>query len=293
MTHAQRAAGAPEWGTTYAYEMRTLIPAVSYVADLRAMAVEIARDLASALRNGGIPEPLLEVPLGVADLATQAMAVEEHLRERVDIIRASARQSAVDIEVLSRLYDSEVRVAGGRSRVGAAVDAAVLAGESRKLIAKSATARADAAQGAAHLMPRGDFRSRATASQRTAPAPPSRPPTRCCSLSSRPTCCSLRTSTSCARATALTTTPSGAARQVRRSPCVRRVLWCASTRSRGRIHCRLWQEAAEAFENMMLEEEEEEEELQCQYTTTASATPWPGRPHQTGTHCRWGPCSWP
>ena len=76
-----------------------------------------------------------------------------HLSERVDVVRAAAAQSAVNLEILSRLYNREAHVAGARSRVGAAVESATLAGETRKLITKSAAVRATESQGAAHLTP--------------------------------------------------------------------------------------------------------------------------------------------
>ena len=91
----QKGAGAVDWGTAYAFEMRTLVPAVSYLADLRIMATEIATDLAAALRGGLVPTELRDVPQGVADLATQALAVEQHLTERVDVLRAAARRICV------------------------------------------------------------------------------------------------------------------------------------------------------------------------------------------------------
>ena len=170
-------AGAPEWGTPYAYELRTLVPALSYLSDGRAMATEIARELADALRSGDSVS-VADVAQGIADVATQLYSIEQHLIERVDVISAAARQSTVDLEVLARLYNEERRVAGGRSQLGKAIESLTLAGETRKLIAKSASERANQSQGAAKLAPRAppsSFRSRLGAQPgRAAGAAPAR-----------------------------------------------------------------------------------------------------------------------
>jgi hypothetical protein len=87
-------------------------------------------------------------------MAVQLQSVFAHLKERVDVLRATVRQG-VDVEILARLYDSEERVAGDRSELGAAVEARTLEGATRKMIAASASERVAAAAGSAHLTPRG------------------------------------------------------------------------------------------------------------------------------------------
>lgn len=150
---AQLAARAPEWGTTYAYELRTLVPAVSYLSDAQAAAMEIAASVTASARAG---EPLdAELPQALVNLATQIASSRAHLIERVDVLRACGLQSDVDVEVLSRLYDSEQRIASESSQLGQAVSAMTLAGSTRKLVAKAADRMASASVGAGRLQPKG------------------------------------------------------------------------------------------------------------------------------------------
>ena len=150
---AQLQARAPEWGTTYAYELRTLVPAVSYLTDAQAAALEMASSVTASARAG---EPLDDgLPQALVDLATQLASTRAHLIERVDVLRACGLQSDVDVEVLSRLYDSEQRVASESSQLGQAVSAMTLAGSTRKLVAKAADRMASASVGAGRLQPKG------------------------------------------------------------------------------------------------------------------------------------------
>ena len=61
----------------------------------------------------------------------------------------------VEVEILARLYDSEDRIAGDRSDLGAAVEARSLEGATRKMISQSASERVTAAVGVSKLTPRG------------------------------------------------------------------------------------------------------------------------------------------
>ena len=151
----QHAEGKPEWGATYAYELRTLVAACSYMADAFAAQRATCTAVNSALRAGhAMPDGLESLPQDSLDMAVQLQSVLSHLKERVDVLRATARQG-VDVEILARLYDSEERIAGDRSELGAAVEARALEGATRNMIAAAAKERVAAATGAAHLTPRG------------------------------------------------------------------------------------------------------------------------------------------
>ena len=151
----QHAEGKPEWGATYAYELRTLVAACSYMADAFAAQKATSTAVNSALRAGhAMPDGLESLPQDSLDMAVQLQSVLSHLKERVDVLRATARQGA-DVEILARLYDSEERIAGDRSELGAAVEARALEGATRNMIAAAAKERVAAATGAAHLTPRG------------------------------------------------------------------------------------------------------------------------------------------
>jgi len=151
----QHAARQPEWGATYAYELRTLVSTCSYMADTFEAQKLVCAAINSALRSGhSMPAGLESLPQDSLDMAVQLQSIFAHLKERVDVLRATVRQG-VDVEILARLYDSEERVAGDRSELGAAVEARTLEGATRKMIAASATERVAAAAGSAHLTPRG------------------------------------------------------------------------------------------------------------------------------------------
>jgi hypothetical protein len=152
----QRAARQPEWGSTYAYELRTLVSSCSYLADTLEAQRIICAALNTALRaEGALPAGLESLPQDALDVAVQLQSTFSHLKERVDVLRAASRQSAVDVEILSRLYDSEERIAGERSALGAAVESRSLEGATRSMISASAKERVAAAHGASNLTPRG------------------------------------------------------------------------------------------------------------------------------------------
>ena len=151
----QHAARQPEWGATYAYELRTLVSTCSYMADTFEAQKSTCAAINAALRSGhAMPAGLESLPQDSLDMAVQLQSIFAHLKERVDVLRATVRQG-VDVEILARLYDSEERIAGDRSDLGAAVEARTLEGATRKMIAASATERVAAAAGSARLTPRG------------------------------------------------------------------------------------------------------------------------------------------
>jgi hypothetical protein len=88
-------------------------------------------------------------------MAVHLKSCVSHLKERVDVLRAASRSAHVEVEILARLYDSEDRIAGDRSDLGAAVEARSLEGATRKMISQSASERVTAAIGVSKLTPRG------------------------------------------------------------------------------------------------------------------------------------------
>ena len=152
----QHAAKQPEFGTQYAYECRSLIAAISYLSDaFLQQQITVASVLDSLRDAGSMPAGLETLPQDSIDMAVQLKSTVSHLKERVDVLRAASRNAHVEVEILARLYDSEDRIAGDRSDLGAAVEARSLEGATRKMISQSASERVSAAIGASKLTPRG------------------------------------------------------------------------------------------------------------------------------------------
>jgi hypothetical protein len=152
----QHAAKQPEFGTQYAYECRSLIAAISYLSDaFLQQQITVASVLDSLKDAGSMPAGLETLPQDSIDMAVQLKSTVSHLKERVDVLRAASRNAHVEVEILARLYDSEDRIAGDRSDLGAAVEARSLEGATRKMISQSASERVTAAIGASKLTPRG------------------------------------------------------------------------------------------------------------------------------------------
>ena len=152
----QHAAKQPEFGTQYAYECRSLIAAISYLSDaFLQQQITVASVLDSLKDAGSMPAGLETLPQDSIDMAVQLKSTVSHLKERVDVLRAASRNAHVEVEILARLYDSEDRIAGDRSDLGAAVEARSLEGATRKMISQSASERVSAAIGASKLTPRG------------------------------------------------------------------------------------------------------------------------------------------
>ena len=152
----QHAARQPEFGTQYAYECRTLIAAISYLSDASLQQQLTAASVLDSLKDAGsMPAGLETLPQDTIDMAVQLKSILSHLKERVDVLRAASRNAHVEVEILARLYDSEDRIAGDRSDLGAAVEARSLEGATRKMISQSASERVTAAVGVSKLTPRG------------------------------------------------------------------------------------------------------------------------------------------
>jgi hypothetical protein len=152
----QHAAKQPEFGTQYAYECRSLIAAISYLTDASMQQQVTTASILDSLRDAGsMPAGLESLPQDSIDMAVHLKSCVSHLKERVDVLRAASRNAHVEVEILARLYDSEDRIAGDRSDLGAAVEARSLEGATRKMISQSASERVTAAVGVSKLTPRG------------------------------------------------------------------------------------------------------------------------------------------
>ena len=152
----QHAAKQPEFGTQYAYECRSLIAAISYLTDASMQQQVTTASVLDSLRDAGsMPAGLESLPQDSIDMAVHLKSFVSHLKERVDVLRAASRNAHVEVEILARLYDSEDRIAGDRSDLGAAVEARSLEGATRKMISQSASERVTAAVGVSKLTPRG------------------------------------------------------------------------------------------------------------------------------------------
>ena len=117
---AQKLANTTQWGTTYAYEMRSLVPTASYLSDTKVAAIKVAKQAAHSMRTGDdLPEDFVA---DLVDMATQVTSVLAHVIERIDVLRAASHQSDIDVEVLSRLYDAEDRFCTEHSSLAVAVE---------------------------------------------------------------------------------------------------------------------------------------------------------------------------
>ena len=170
----QEANGLPQWASTYKHEVCSLVPAISYVADLSAHLHGLAEKVVLAIRaHESLPSSLDELPQALVDAAVQTETIYQHLGERLGVVRKVSEAAVADLEIFSRIYGREAQVVGARSTLEAGVDARVLEGETRRLIAASASERKSAARGAAGLAPqppppppsRQSFRASASAAR--------------------------------------------------------------------------------------------------------------------------------
>jgi hypothetical protein len=130
--------------------------AISYLTDASMQQQVTTASVLDSLRDAGsMPAGLESLPQDSIDMAVHLKSVVSHLKERVDVLRAASRNAHVEVEILARLYDSEDRIAGDRSDLGAAVEARSLEGATRKMISQSASERVTAAVGVSKLTPRG------------------------------------------------------------------------------------------------------------------------------------------
>ena len=131
------------WATPYAYEMRSLVPAISYMWDLRESTRELTQILAAAQSSGEqFPGDAADVATRALAIAVQSDAVFEHLNERLGVIATVAEGDEVETEILGRIYGQERRRAGAMSLLEQGVRDTVATKEITSLTAKSAREKA-------------------------------------------------------------------------------------------------------------------------------------------------------
>ena len=150
---AQESAGLPQWASAYKHEACSLVPAISYVADLTAHLHSLAELVVQAVRARESLDSLGDLPQALVDAAVQSESVYQHLGERLGVVRKVSEAAVTDLEIFSRIYGREAHVVGAQSALEAGVDTRVIEGETRRLIAASASERKSAACGAARLAP--------------------------------------------------------------------------------------------------------------------------------------------
>ena len=109
------------WAHSYIYELRSIVPALSYLHDLRASTSSAAADLAGAVADGTLPPTLAHLPQTLVDLSVQSDSIYEHLNQRLSIVNNLAMGAETELECLRRLFDRERRMAGQQSRVEQAI----------------------------------------------------------------------------------------------------------------------------------------------------------------------------
>lgn len=154
----------------YALELRSLLPACSYLYDTHAAMHEMSLALVRASAAGQLEGTELEsLPQVATAITTQVASTLQHLRERLDILRKVADGDDAGLEVMARLYNREASVSGAMSAVGAAVAERVDAKGLDRLVSSAASERAKSTPLADQLLARGarsSFRQPGTFRQR-------------------------------------------------------------------------------------------------------------------------------
>ena len=140
----------------YALELRSLLPACSYLYDTHAAMREMALALVRASATGQLDGTELEsLPQVATAITTQVASTLQHLRERLDILRKVADGDDAGLEVMARLYNREASVSGAMSVVGAAVSERVDSKGLDRLVSSAASERAKSTPLADQLLARG------------------------------------------------------------------------------------------------------------------------------------------
>lgn len=159
--------------SAYAYEVRSLIPALSCIFDLREALREQSLDLA-AHQSTGAPLSARAAALAV-DATVQCDAIYEHLGERLAIVRQVEQGSSTGIELLAQLYNREQAVTGARSKLEGRVEDMKTSRKASRLVTTEATEMARSSTVANRIMamrpaPAGQSSFRAPRQQRGAGA---------------------------------------------------------------------------------------------------------------------------
>ena len=103
IAEAQLAAKESAWATTYAYESKSLVSGISFLADLRLHLESLGVTLAEAVRAGGLTSAATAgVPQAVVDAAVQARSIHMHFMERLAVLNKVALGNSTELEILSK-----------------------------------------------------------------------------------------------------------------------------------------------------------------------------------------------
>ena len=126
--------------TAGSYEMRSLIPALSYMHDLL-FALKSKSTDALSLSDAGDHEAAAIVAMDATiACAKQADAIIQHMMERLAVLRRLAQGNDEELALYNGMYNKEHTRAGQLGRTEALVEASVSSGVTRNLIAASARA---------------------------------------------------------------------------------------------------------------------------------------------------------
>ena len=129
----------------YSYELRSLVPTLSYLFDLKDKLRQTANLLAEALAAGSLPPSLAEVPQDLVNCTIQADSIYEFQGQRLAVLRKIAEGNDSDLAILAKIYKREAEVTGGRSRLEQGIDDLVATREVNAMISINARAKAQSA----------------------------------------------------------------------------------------------------------------------------------------------------
>ena len=151
------------------YEMRSLVPALSYMHDLLNH-LKTKSSAALNLADLGDHEAAAALSMDTSIAAAQQVdSILQHLMERLAVLRRLSSGNHEELALYNGLYDAEHRNTGSMGRTEAVVDASVQSGVTRNLVAASARAAAQRA-----LPPPARTRQQQQTAQQTAAQPRSR-----------------------------------------------------------------------------------------------------------------------
>ena len=133
--------------TAGAYEIRSVVPAISYTFDLKEfMGKTILQVL--RLRDDGDHQAAATVAAeSLIAMLGQTTSIYQHMLERMAVLRKLSKGQQHDLAIYNTMYDNEERATESRGVSEASVDAATAMGRTKCLIQMSARARAQAAVG--------------------------------------------------------------------------------------------------------------------------------------------------
>ena len=136
----------------YEYELRTLVPALSYLVDLEGAALHLASQLGVALQDGVLDPSFAPTVKLATDITVQARSTRQHLGERLDILRDVSEGDSAGVEVMAEIYGREAMRSGQMSDLGMAVRERTTALKATKLITAAAAQQAKSLPAASAIM---------------------------------------------------------------------------------------------------------------------------------------------